>query len=136
MSDNELTTSDVLIDKTKNFRDIYEDQEDEEHVPLLDSLYFTETELSNLLTQSYTSQDNLTIISLNIANLLSKLNSFKTFLDYISSARTQPDIIILVETHITEANSIKLYTLQKNYETSSLITIFSIKDVTLKKEGE
>ena len=106
MSDNELTTSDVLIDKTKNFRDIYEDQEDEEHVPLSDSLYFTETEFNDLLTQSYTSHDNLTIISLNIANLLSKLNSLTTFLDYISSARTTPDIIIVVETHITEANPI------------------------------
>ena len=84
MSDNELTTLDVLIDNTKNLRYIYEDQEDEEHVPLSDSVYFTETEFNNLLTQSYASKENLTIISLNIANLLSKLNSLKTFLDYIS----------------------------------------------------
>ena len=107
MSDNDLTTSDVLIDKTKDFRNIYLDQEDEEeHVPLSDSLYFTETEFNNILTQRYTSNDNLTIISLNIANLLSKLNSLKTFLHYISSTRTKPDIIIVVETHITEENTV------------------------------
>ena len=105
MSDNELTTSDVLIDNSKDFRNIYLDGEDEEEqVPLSDSLYFTETEFGNLLTQRYTPHDNLSIISLNIANLLSKLNSFKTFLDYISPVRTTPDIIIVVETHITETN--------------------------------
>ena len=105
MNYDELNTSDVLNDETKNFRSIYLNHEDEEeHAPLMDSLYFTETEFNNLMTQTYTSDDKLTIISLNIANLLSKLSSLKTFLDYISATHTTPDIIIVVETHISETD--------------------------------
>ena len=42
MNDDELTTSDVLIDETKNFTNIYQNLEDEEeHAPLLDSVKIT-----------------------------------------------------------------------------------------------
>ena len=107
MNYDELTTSDVLSDETKNFQNIYLNREDEEeHTPLLDSLYFTETEFNNLLAQYYSTSDNITVISLNIANLLSKLNSLKTFLNYISTKNITPDIIVVVETHISEINPI------------------------------
>ena len=109
MNDDELTTSDVLIDETKNFTNIYQNLEDEEeHAPLLDSLYFTESEFNNLMTQCHINSDNLTILSLNIANLLSKLNSLKTFLNYISIKHVSPDIIIVTETHISDF--INIYT--------------------------
>ena len=45
---------------------------------------------------------NLTIISLNIANLLSKLNSLKIFLNNLKG--NKPDIIVVVETHISHSN--------------------------------
>ena len=107
MNNDELTTSDVLTDETKNFSNIYQNHEDEEeHAPLLDSLYFTETDFNNLMTQCQTTSDNVTIISLNIANLLSKLNSLKIFLNYISTNHVSPDIIVVTETHILDINSI------------------------------
>ena len=121
MNDDELTTSDVLIDETKNFTNIYQNLEDEEeHAPLLDSLYFTESEFNNLMTQCHINSDNLTILSLNIANLLSKLNSLKTFLNYISIKHVSPDIFIVTETHISDFNNIytpdELKNLLPNYQ--------------------
>ena len=108
MINDELTTSDVLIDETKNLRNIYqtkdEEEQEQEQAPLLDSLYFTETEFNNLMTQCYTASDSISILSLNIANLLSKLNSLKTFLNYISASHISPDIIVVTETHISNTN--------------------------------
>ena len=107
MGDDDLTISDVLLDEDKNLCNIYnfEDQNDEP-TALKDSLYFTETEFNDFMKEKkYCDNNNLTILSLNIANLFSKLSSFKTFINNISSASKQPDVIVVVETHIKEATN-------------------------------
>ena len=113
MNEDELTTSDVLNDKLKDFRELYlnsdEDEDENEtcHVSLFDSLYYTETEYVEFIgTQNYNNMEHLTIISINIANLLSKLSSFKLFLNHITTQNHAPDIIVVVETHITEISNI------------------------------
>ena len=54
MSDDELTISDVLTDKTKNLRDIYDggqEADDYEADPIIieDNEYYTETDFSNFM---------------------------------------------------------------------------------------
>ena len=105
MTDNELTTLDVLTDATKNFCNIYEtdDYDDENPLTLTDSIYYTETELTELINaKCYNNKENLTIISLNIANLLSKFTLFKSFLNNIKTYDNEADVIIVVETHISK----------------------------------
>ena len=99
---NELLVSDVLADEQRNFCNVYLDDNDDTRLPLTDSLYYTETEYVDLINQeNYSDVNNLSIISLNVANLLSKLNSLKLFLNNISTKEKRPDIIIVVETHIS-----------------------------------
>ena len=50
----------------------------------------------------YNNKENLTIISLNIANLLSKFTLFKSFLNNIKTYDNEADVIIVVETHISK----------------------------------
>ena len=105
MGDDDLSISDVLLDEDKNLCNIYnfEDQNDEP-TTLKDSLYFTETEFNDFIKErKYCDNSNLTVLSLNIANLFSKLSSLKIFINNISSASKQPDVIVVVETHIREA---------------------------------
>ena len=67
MSNDELTTSDVLNDKQKNFHELYvrDDDDDDHSVSLFDSLYYTETEFVEFIgTQNQTKTKNLTILSL------------------------------------------------------------------------
>ena len=45
---------------------------------------------------------NITILTINIANLLSKLGSLKVFLNNITTQTNKPDIIVVIETHISE----------------------------------
>ena len=81
MTDNELTISDVLADEQKNFCNIYLDSAEDnnaENLSFNDSLYYTETDFVDLISsRKFSNGQNLTIISLNIANLLAKLRSFK-----------------------------------------------------------
>ncbi len=103
MGDDELTISDVLSDEEKNLCNIYKFEDDDESTALKDSLYYTETEFNDFMKEKkYCDNSNLTILSLNIANLVSKLNSFKTFINNISTVK-QPDVMVVVETHIKEA---------------------------------
>ena len=111
MTNNELTTLDVLNDNTKNFCSIYtNDDDDDDHDPLLtltDSLYHTETEFVELVrSNNFKNGENLTIISINIANLLSKLRSFQTFLNNIKTGENKPDIIVVTETHISRPENL------------------------------
>ena len=104
MIDDDLTTSDVLLDPQKNLCHIYENNDDnnEEDNPIIlkENLYYTECEFSDFLTTgSYGNDDNLTILSLNVGNLLSKLSSLKLFIAKLQDNR--PDIIIVTETHIS-----------------------------------
>ena len=103
----ELTIPDILNDNSKNFHKIYENGEDDEvKLDLHDSLYYTESDFLDLIYDKKISNDtNLTIISLNIANLNSKLNSLKLFINNVSTSNNRPDIIIVVETHLNEPSN-------------------------------
>ena len=107
MGDEELTIPDVLEDEKRNLCNIYKtEDENEETTALKDSLYYTETEFNEFIKEKrYSDDEDLTILSLNIASLFSKLNSFKLFLNNITSNEKRPDIIVVVETHIKEADS-------------------------------
>ena len=104
MNEIEISVPDVLDDHDKNFNNLYSyDVEDEEIPKVYDSLYYTETETANLfITKNYNNAENLTILSLNIANLFSKLTSFKVFLNNINTEKNMIDIIVIVETHIND----------------------------------
>lgn len=106
-----LGISDILSDESKDFNHIYQhdisDQDETENeetaVSLRDSHYFTETDFVNFLNSKQISDTNrIQIICLNIANLLSKLASFKIFLQNISNASYRPGLVALTETHLTD----------------------------------
>ena len=111
MTDDELTTTDVLFDPEKNLCNLIKDNDandtDNENIDsmaLQENLYYTETEFIDFLENgSYSCKDNLTLISLNIANLFSKLNSLKNLLRNLKESK--PDIIVIVETHISYSPS-------------------------------
>ena len=77
MTDDELSTSDVLIDVSKNLCNLIQSNNDEDYdeaglSTLQENLYYTETEFTDFIEQSNISNvNNLTIVSVNIANLLS-----------------------------------------------------------------
>ena len=112
MLDDELTITDVLIDPSKNLGNVYnsdnnsdnnQDNESDHTFRLPDNEYLTETDFIDLSkTAKFQNEDNLLILNLNIANLLSKLSSFKSFLSNLYHNGRKPDLIFLVETHITE----------------------------------
>ena len=101
---DELAISDVLTDDSKNLCNIYSTDDDEaQNADLCDSLYYSETEFIELVTsQKFSDKQNLTIFSINIANLLTKLRSLKLFISNISTPEKSPDIIVVVETHLTK----------------------------------
>ena len=106
---DDLTTTDVLSDPLKNLcnliksDDYNRNDEDIDCITLEENLYYTETEFVDFLETGNLSHDkNLTIVSLNIAYLLSKLNSLKIFLNNLKG--NKPDIIVVVETHISHSN--------------------------------
>ena len=119
----------------KNLCNIYSTDDDEaQNYNLSDSLYYSETEFVDLLTsQRLSDKQNLTIFSINIANLLTKLRSLKLFINNISTPEKSPDIIVVVETHLTKNNSAG-YT---ESELKSLIPGYEFyhKDRTTKKGG-
>ena len=106
MTDDELTIPDVLADDQKNFCSVFTCVDDEDEAldfNLSDSLYYTESEYLELIdSRKIRNSQNLTIISLNIANLLSKLRSLKVFVNNITTNENKPDLIIVVETHINK----------------------------------
>ena len=88
MTENELAISDVIVDDQKNFCNVYTDATDEDeghNLTLSDSLYYTGTEFIDLInSRNFCNRQNLTIVTLNIANLLTKLRSLKLFLHNIT----------------------------------------------------
>ena len=73
MNDNELTTSDVLADFSKNLCNIYRDDDDDddnndsEPISLSENAYYTESEFIDFVeSQHINNTNNLTIISINI----------------------------------------------------------------------
>ena len=109
MNNDDLSVSDVRADHSKNFCSIYQsvDEEDDtscDTVNLHDNEYYTESEFLNITTDNNLDKEkHLMILSLNIANLFSKLASLKRFLNYIASHGKKPDIVCLVETHINDS---------------------------------
>ena len=103
---SELTIPDVITDNDKNLLNVYKNEDDDEAYLLNDSLYYTESEFLDLLkNKDITNGKNLTVISINIANLLSKLSSLKLFLNNITSPCNKPDVIVVVETHLSKAQN-------------------------------
>ena len=102
---NSQDLTDTLNDQTKDFRNMFQIDEDdinnELQSNLPDSQYFTETDYLSLLTnEKLSDQTSLKIISLNIANILSKLRSFKIFIQNLSNESNKPNIIAVTETHL------------------------------------
>ena len=109
----ELTVPDVYADASKNLCNLIVSADDEEAPYLFDSLYYTESDFVDFINSNNVhNESNLTIISLNIANLLSKLNSLKLFLDGISTAKNKPDVVVVVETHLSSETSSALTSLK------------------------
>ena len=83
MIDDELTTTDVLTDPTKNLCNLYQNNQDlDDHeadiIALHDNEYYTESEFIDFLeTRNYTDKNHITVLSINIANLISKLQSLR-----------------------------------------------------------
>ena len=105
---HDLTVPDVLDDNRKNLCNllISSDDDDEDPPNLCDSLYYTETDFTDCInTENINNENNLTIITLNVANIFSKLKFFKLFISNITTNKNKPDIIIVVETHITESTN-------------------------------
>ena len=97
MSETFLILSNVLN------LDVTEDNETDQTIRLPDNEYFSETDFIDLIrTANLKKADNLLILNLNIANLLSKLSSFKSFLSNLCHNGCKPDLILVVETHLTE----------------------------------
>ena len=65
-----------------------------------DSQYYTEEEYVNLVIDKDPHGKKLKVISLNIANLFSKLSNFKTLIQNITYKNFIPNVIIVTETHI------------------------------------
>ena len=108
MTDDELAISDVQDDDHKNLANLFSSSADDEaqNLNLSDSLYYTETEFLDLITsRKFSDRLNLTIFSINIANLLTKLRSLKLFIDNIKTSGKGPDIIVVTETHLTKSTN-------------------------------
>ena len=101
----ELTIPDVCNDISKNLRNlIFNSDDDDTTQDLCDSYYYTETDfVETVTTNNINNESHLTILSLNIANLLSKLRFLKIFLNNITTERNKPDIIVVVETHLSKS---------------------------------
>ena len=101
---------DVINDETKNFISVYQtndtDNLDSSDVNFKETRYFSETEYMNFLKTHKISNENfLKILSLNIANLLSKLSNFKIMLQNLSNESNKPNIITICETHLTDCQN-------------------------------
>jgi len=102
MQNESLNVTDILNDPRKHFPNIFDlNDEQETEIEFGDCNYFTETELKQFYdSKGIKDSNNLKIISLNIANILSKLNNFKVFIKNISTEKNKPGLIFITETHL------------------------------------
>ena len=112
MQTPELTISDVIQDESKDLKNTYNitlqnaDDCDEHLTRLGNCQYYTESEYLSLLQQKKVSDStSLTLLSLNIANVLSKLSSLKRFVNSLSTASSKPSVICITETHLTKCRN-------------------------------
>ena len=105
----DLSILDVFEDRSKNLCNLIanSDEDDDDTTPdLCDSLYYTETEfVETINVNEIQNEKYITIVSLNIANLLSKLRFLKIFIKNITTGKNQPDIIVIVETHLSKSTN-------------------------------
>ena len=108
MNDDELSIEDVLTDQSKNLCNIFnidrnQDDDSIDPLELKDNEYYTESDFIDFIgAKNYSTTNNLLILSLNIANLCSKLSSLKSLILNLSLKGCKPDVVILVETHISK----------------------------------
>ena len=98
---------DILDDATKDLNNIFQTEEDETvneiNSSFTDSQYYTETEFTDFLIDEKISDNcGLKVLSLNIANILSKLSDFKIFIQNLSNKSNKPNIIAITETHLND----------------------------------
>ena len=118
MQQDNITVSDVLADDTKDFVKVYvtSDSDDEIATILKQSPYLTETELIDFFkTKKISDETHIKLLSLNIANLLSKLSSLKILIQNISTESNKPNLIALTPT-LADLNAKD--TLKMNYNSS------------------
>ena len=108
MQQSNITVSDVIDDHSKDLLNIFSTNDsDDDIIPNVEpSLYLTETELNDLFKAKRISDKNhMKLISLNIANVLSKLSSLKIMINNISNESNKPSLIALTETHLGKQGS-------------------------------
>ena len=109
MTNDDICISDITNNERTNFNNLFananntNDDNDEFDHGVQDSLYFTEEEYTSLLSKhKMNDTKNLKIISMNIANLFSKLSGLKSLVVNLSNTSNKPNIIVITETHIPE----------------------------------
>ena len=101
MNKDDIWISDVLDDNLTNFSYIFNlENEADSFKGVHDSNYYTEEEYVKLLKDKDPEGNKLKLLSLNIANLLSKLSGLKTLVNNLASGVEPPNIIVITETHI------------------------------------
>ena len=91
-----LTLPDIINDVTKDFTKILNTDEEnvENESEIKTSDYFSETDFTKFQKSKRISDaTHFTILSLNIANVLSKLSSLKTMINTISNESNHPSLI-------------------------------------------
>jgi hypothetical protein len=110
---DEITIEDILADEKYEFTSVHtpskqqdEDEIDEITTTMISSDYIAPTDFRDLVTIHKINNDNfITIVSLNIANVIIKLSDLKLFLSEITTPENKIDIIALSETHISEGRT-------------------------------
>ena len=105
MQQENVTVLDVIEDPSKDLLNTYfADNADDDIVPRLNpSSYVTETELNEFLkVKKISDNGHIKLISLNIANVLSKLSSLKIMINNVSNESNKPSFITLTETHLAQ----------------------------------
>ena len=100
-----LTLPDIINDVTKDFTKILKTDEEnvENESEIKTSDYFSETDFTNFQkSKRISNATHFTTLSLNIANVLSKLSSLKTMIHTISNESNHPSLISVTETHLNE----------------------------------
>ena len=113
MTNDEITIEDILADEKYEFISVHtpdrqqdENEIDEIGTTMISSDYIAPSDFRDLITKHKIRNENfITIVSLNIANVISKLRDLKLFLSEITTPENKIDIIALSETHITEGKT-------------------------------
>ena len=104
-NDEDFDLNDIINDQSKYFGNIFQleddDDENEMKTTFNDSQYYSETDFLNLLISKRISDtNNLKILSMNIANILTKLDSLKIMIQNLANESNKPSIITVTETHL------------------------------------